>query len=385
MGSIPVLRPFGSVFDHTLRECANCLIFNWGYEDESLQRCSRCKVLVYCDKQCQQEHWRLVHKHHCKKMAMARTEEERTKPELTPSSVTIYSHHPFPKDGVGGDIYEGLVLSVGQIIAQMRSTRHPACSTFKNDIESLEMAVIMAQRRIWYDRKVYPPNFHNFPYEELLGPFNRFTNNFRMIYVKPSKKKRFAKLDLWSTLLLFTEQIQLMALVEGPKFKGGDRSMEQSDFLKRMGQLAAAHSTQPLPSFAAFINILCGGSAIQKCSFCSATTAIEALAWSGKGQNQQRHSTVVHKPNTPLVFCCRRQSCSRQLKEKSLDIIERNFSFSIQADQVSDIKCDYCFLLSPRVHRSMIYFKKEFKHQLFYQVQQVLYKVLVQQQVLSCQ
>ena len=62
MGALAARRAFGNVFDRALRECANCLIFNYRSEEGLLQQCSRCKVTVYCDKQCQEEHWHLVHK-----------------------------------------------------------------------------------------------------------------------------------------------------------------------------------------------------------------------------------------------------------------------------------------------------------------------------------
>ena len=48
--------------------CANCQVFDWPQPKDpaSLLRCSRCKVLQYCGKLCQGEHWEKVHKHHCR-------------------------------------------------------------------------------------------------------------------------------------------------------------------------------------------------------------------------------------------------------------------------------------------------------------------------------
>ena len=46
------------------QKCANCLLFGWAQPEDpgSLQRCGKCKVLQYCDKECQAEHWMLVDK-----------------------------------------------------------------------------------------------------------------------------------------------------------------------------------------------------------------------------------------------------------------------------------------------------------------------------------
>ena len=242
-------------------------------------------------------------------------------------------------------------MSVGKIIAKMRSTRHPACPIFKNEIDTLEKAVSSAQRRIWYTRKVYPPNFNCTPHEELLVPFNDFANYARSFYVKASKKSHFNKLDLWSALLLFSEQIVLMGVVARPRFKDFDKRKEQNNFLKRMTRLVAGCSTPDLPSFSSFLEILCGGNLVQNCHFCNRTTTVEALAWSGKGHNQQRHSTVVHKPNTAPFFCCRRQRCSQQLKEKSFELIEKTYCWAQSLEEAAGIRCDYCFRLSRKVHR----------------------------------
>ena len=233
----------------------------------------------------------------------------------------------------------------------MRSTRHPACYIYKNEIDTLEKALNSAQRRIWYIRKVYPPNFKCTPHQELLVPFNEFANNNRSFYVKASKKGHFTNLDLWSTLLLFSEQIVLMGVVERPRFKDFDKRKEQSDFLKRMGQLVAGCSSSHFPTFSSLLEILCGGSLVQNCYFCHRSTTVEALAWSGKGHNMQRHSTVVHKPNTPTIFCCRRQRCSQQLKEKSFELIEKTYCWAQSLEEAAAIKCDYCFTLSRKVHR----------------------------------
>ena len=105
-----------------LGKCANCLLFNWEQpgEEVKLQQCKQCKVLEYCGQACQVEHWKRVHSNHCKKMANAsKREEERGR-------VGIFSHHPFPEDGMAEDIGETVVVQVQQILANMKETGHPA-------------------------------------------------------------------------------------------------------------------------------------------------------------------------------------------------------------------------------------------------------------------
>ena len=51
--------------------CANCSNYNWDQpkNKELMQRCSSCKLIYYCSKECQLEHWKKVHKHHCSFLA----------------------------------------------------------------------------------------------------------------------------------------------------------------------------------------------------------------------------------------------------------------------------------------------------------------------------
>ena len=48
--------------------CSNCVLFDWKQPEnpKAVRRCTRCLVVAYCGKECQEEHWHKVHRHHCK-------------------------------------------------------------------------------------------------------------------------------------------------------------------------------------------------------------------------------------------------------------------------------------------------------------------------------
>lgn len=46
--------------------CENCKVMKYVSESGRMKRCARCKVKLYCSKQCQKEHWKNGHKLHCK-------------------------------------------------------------------------------------------------------------------------------------------------------------------------------------------------------------------------------------------------------------------------------------------------------------------------------
>jgi len=53
------------------KSCANCLNYSWPQpsQESQLLRCSKCKFMSYCSKECQVEHWVKVHKEQCKYLA----------------------------------------------------------------------------------------------------------------------------------------------------------------------------------------------------------------------------------------------------------------------------------------------------------------------------
>ena len=87
----------GKVLPWLLDQCVNCMVFNWGQPEEvtTLRKCKQCKVVQYCCESCQKEHWKLVHKKQCKKIASAIASYREKGDDFGVSGV-IYSHLPFP-------------------------------------------------------------------------------------------------------------------------------------------------------------------------------------------------------------------------------------------------------------------------------------------------
>ena len=133
-----------------LNICANCSLFYWKQiGSERLQKCGRCKVLLYCSQQCQAEHWVLVHKAHCRKLAWANQSEEAVN-----DPVGIYSHHPFPHPEAAGvqsgpvDTTEVLVALVQRVLMQIKSTMDPDLFLDIDGLPQLEDLMEMNRRKI---------------------------------------------------------------------------------------------------------------------------------------------------------------------------------------------------------------------------------------------
>ena len=59
------------------RACTNCVIYRWTCDMKNPKKCSRCKLLVYCSRICQLEHYNKTHKSHCKYLAGIKVKEMR--------------------------------------------------------------------------------------------------------------------------------------------------------------------------------------------------------------------------------------------------------------------------------------------------------------------
>ena len=57
------------------RACTNCVIYRWTCDMKNPKKCSRCKLLVYCSRICQLEHYNKTHKSHCKYLAGIKVKE----------------------------------------------------------------------------------------------------------------------------------------------------------------------------------------------------------------------------------------------------------------------------------------------------------------------
>ena len=168
-------------FGPPTNECANCIVFGWkGKKPDDLpvlQTCSQCKVLQYCSRECQEQHWTAVHKRHCKDLARASpyVHDSRTCSYCLDSKnpnckyvcfakefnspITPFSPHPFPIEGVPEDKSEALIILMQRLLLEMKLSNHPICTCRlgREMVQQLEEDLSMARTVIWFQRKTYPP------------------------------------------------------------------------------------------------------------------------------------------------------------------------------------------------------------------------------------
>ena len=252
--------------------CANCFVFDWEQpEDRStLRNCGRCKLLKYCSKECQEEHWELVHKKHCRKLMLAKEEAEQLEKRGDVSSVGLFSHHPFPLSGQLKDTTEMLVDLVQRILLKMEQTGHPAWDL--DEVKQLEVSMDKCRKTIWAERKLFP----KIKQVALGFPFS-----------VPDKSLLFDPNKLWSTLHLVLGRLQSQnILVALTTMKDPLSSVPEelwqlverevgSSFPARLQNLLQAFTGDQVPTFLDLLKVFCGGTLLHKCSFCSANLSLQ--------------------------------------------------------------------------------------------------------------
>ena len=169
--------------------------------------------------------------------------------------------------------------------------------------------------------------------------------------INVSKKGRFQKPDLWASLLLFLGEIANVEMTVTPTFKGHVMKREKVMYLTRLNELLEASSRPSLPNFPTFLEILCGGTCFQNCSFCHASITVGAQAWLGKGFQPSSVPVVYYEPDFAPIFCCRRRVCFALLDITFTERVIATEDIKRVLEKMGAFRCDYCFMLTKKVHR----------------------------------
>ena len=332
--------------------CANCTAFQWRQpEPAALKQCSKCKVLKYCSEDCQAEHWKLVHSKHCRKLAAAKKDESEGK-NTSPMPVGILSNHPFPMDGLKGDVHEALLISVQKILWEMKKINHPAFTAFPSELKDLELEMAISRATTSFQRKTLFQGTHHPSIPPSLSAQ-------RYIFCRGKDP-----LGLWRTLFLFLGSIKEhlvivnMKSLKQPRKAIPEELWEDLDedhidvFTSRLEALVKALGGAQFPSFEEMLKIYCGGSFAHVCSFCTSPMSVAAVF--GEMEGYLSMPLVRISPCLLPLFCCSASSCAEQMQNK-YDIWGKwGVAVLTTTAKLGKNRCDFCFMLASHVHRSFL-------------------------------
>ena len=121
-------------------------------------------------------------------------------------------------------------------------------------------------------------------------------------------------------------------------------------FPVRLKELLIAFNFNQFISFKELLQVFCGGSLVQHCSFCDATMTIEAVFPEVTGC-ESGVATVSLLPNMTPLYCCGASTCDNNMASKGQAWYKWRIALSLAINKLSGNTCNFCFKLSEEVHR----------------------------------
>jgi len=317
-----------------------------------LHRCGKCKVLNYCGQDCQAEHWKVVHKNHCKLLARAKESSE------TP--VTIYSQHPFPSIPPPENTLEVLVELIQRVLVKMQDTNHPAFVMFPTEMEGLLATVVRNREIMWAHQKSDPKLTNIYP--------RGLRNSVKLVDLTLTKYLAYHRdpHDLGSILRLLWFRLQdhtIVLEVSGMKEPHAfipeelcyGVQKEVRNFPTLLQNVIKAFDSSghdhEFPSFKNLLKIYCGGNLEQACTFCSRTMKIEAITGEANGLCDYNVGLAVVQPYFSPTFSCGDPVCYMMMLDRV-----NGWNDWVQAAKALWGKwqhgtCDFCFKRAVKVYR----------------------------------
>ena len=320
-----------------MKFCANCRVFGWEQlEPEKLKKCSKCKIVQYCNASCQREHWMLVHRQRCQDLA------------------SIGDHGiSFSDFKLLDDPLQDLVTQADKILHRMASNKSDYTKVLSQQLDQLQKEVRQGRLNALAKKEIYPKAFNlDFEWNMILKFLDK---NAHLL-----DQKLICK-DLWSTLLLVlgmlpvANTVDLVNNLKTPResvpaeFWVGFQQ-EIGVFSDRVADLIKALSGDQIPSFKELLKIFCGGSLCQTCSFCKSKMTVAAVFREALG-DYEGTPTVSILPFLPPLFSCGATACIGQMSEKEDACARLLTGLDATCARLSGSRCDYCFLRSEKVHR----------------------------------
>ena len=340
-----------------MNECLNCKVFNWEQPEEltTLRKCKQCKVVQYCSESCQKEHWKRVHKQHCKEIAI--TGHLVTYQEIGDKkfcvSRGIFSHHPFSASELPGNPVVALLMLAQKILTKMQYSNQPTYTKVSSLLAQLQAELAECMVKMWVMEKIFPEKFC------------RVTDLNNILVLKSqastNEDQELAGQDLWSTLHLVLGRLARCNAVKTVNSLKDPRGavppelwigfqQEVGPFPSRVGELIKALSGDEFPSFQELLKIFCGGSLSQACSFCS--TRMDVAAVSGEVLGRYVGIPAVSIiPFLPPMFKCGAETCQVELLRKKDAFVKLYFGLGATLVKLRSTTCDYCFLRAEKAHR----------------------------------
>ena len=373
--------------------CANCRVFGWDQPDlkrSPLKVCKGCNKIFYCSRECQEEHWRKVHRKQCKLFSGAEpgkdlhnretcsqcAEQEATGPgvfrEGNPIPICLFSssnpkakellefHQKYPLHWTGtpDQRCERILDQLQRLLLKMKLTKHPVSWMFPKEVKIIEeelpfLKVQAFSARVIYPRNCIGPKVDPSTLEDVLS------RELRAVVVSSDRS------SIWQTFLMLFDllpclrTVELDQIIKSPEkslpkeAREWSRKVRNGSFLRVIDQILEALEKKVV-SQKELASLVCDGNVQRVCGICNKEITVQQAVsiWGLDGILET--PCVVFAPGLDNLFYCGAQACAApQSQDLLVEALSWTTAVTAAKSQLRPTRCDFCFLLAPvdEVHR----------------------------------
>ena len=377
-------------------ECANCKIFGWEQPDlraRSLRRCTGCQKMFYCSKDCQEdcqdcqeEHWRKVHKGHCKFFSGEKVLEgglghnketcsicflqdaagQAVFKEGNPNYICLFDpinpraksllevqlHYPLPSAESRQNRVEKIIDILQRLLLKIRVTKQPVFRLYPRELESVANELCHLKMKVFSESATSPRN--------LQIPVD-LTHLKTLLSKDLTNLPPSGRFQMWQTFLMLFDMLFCLRTIEVDRMiKNPQKSLpkdqrQMSQFVRKGSYIRVLDQILEVLELRVVSQkdlaaIVCEGNMQQVCSACKKNTTVAVI--STCGVKIAGEPAVMFQSGQNNLFSCGAKTC-----EDQMGVNPKVFSWHLAVWATSNnlraTRCDFCFLLAPvkEVHR----------------------------------
>jgi len=407
--------------------CANCRLYSWEptkvpspvgpfYIKENstdpLQRCSKCKVVFYCDKDCQTEHWEKVHKDKCKylrgdkemkaevhkhqELSCSSCKEEKEVGNvikmkddphwgchMAGSRDEFWNNPTFTYRSSDGDLYDApLSMEIGEFTGNYTSRVEHVVSILQKILYKMEITEHKLSKREEFDNLSQEIFFlrHDFLMTAVTIPVGRLVHHShsfqlmesgtqqRLLGIIRALSKGYDdniqdEYRLWDTFILIFDYFLDVLKDNMQNYEDIGKRMKDKKFRMLVSQIEPPSKVQEkwdlvvvalskgLVPYIKILEIVLGN-LMQNCTICKKRVKIESTFGDHPSGSLKERRPVAMCQGHVIKYHCGKDSCRKAMVDK-----HAMENMSVLMPMIEEIKkykknrCDWCKTLKKEVHR----------------------------------
>ena len=369
------------------RSCANCKLFSWEQPEprtSPLKICTGCRKISYCSKACQEEHWKKVHRRHCKFFSgekgpdgtvvhnkescrhciMQESAGQAVFKENNPNYICLFDpinpkaeslqelqkKYPLPmRAGTQQKRVERIIDVLQKLLLKIKLTRQPVSRLYPREVDQIADELLSMKKTAIADNIIFPKTYHK-PVDLAKLKGLLWTDLRNLV---PS-----GRYQMWHTFLMVFDMLYCVRTVEGDgiikKLEKSQRHVSQmvrgGSYLTVVDQILEVLE-EKLVSQEDLAAIVCEGNVQRVCSGCNKDICIRVVQTWGDQRIAGMPAVMFHSGQANL-FTCGEKACE-DLIEVGPEVHSWHMAVMATGSKLSETRCDNCFLLAPikDVHR----------------------------------